>query len=331
MKQTRRQLLKQTLALAAAGSLGMPLFARAATVLNYGGSAWLGHYPAYIAMKSGIFSRLGLDVRWQSFSTSSARMAAMMAGNLDVAGTGAVSALALMANGARQFELIATPENFGRVEGLLVRDDVNSLADLKGRKIGVTFASSSHVLLLDVLRQAGLEDARDVTIINLPASDLLAAYRSRQIDAAAAWTPQFNKIRAQTHTKVLVDDTQFSLYKAYKMTPGPDVFVARTAFAKTNGDAVKRFLQGCFEANEMIMSQPEEAAKYLVELTQLSIPEQVATLKDAEWFTLAQQKALMQQPGNFVTGLQKLAEMLVNLKQIDKAPQVKQWVRTSYL
>jgi len=39
----------------------------------------------------------------------------------------------------------------------------------------------------------------------------------------------------------------------------------------------------------------------------------------------------MVDPGNFVAGMQQLAEMLVTLKQIDKAPQVKDWVQASYL
>ena len=39
----------------------------------------------------------------------------------------------------------------------------------------------------------------------------------------------------------------------------------------------------------------------------------------------------MVDPGNFVSGMQKLAEMLVSLKQIDRAPTVKDWVQASYL
>lgn len=333
MNETRRRVLKQAATLAAASAVGFPMIARAAgtATVNYGGSAWLGHYSAYIAMKTGIYSKLGIDLKWQSFSTSSARMAAVMAGNIDIAGSGVVSTLALMANGAKQFQLIATPNNFGKAEGLLVRDDVNSLADLKGKKIGVTYASSSHVLLLDVLAQANINPETDLKIINLPATDLLTAYRANQIDAAVAWTPAFNRIRGLVGTKMLLDDSAFSLYKSYKMTPGPDVLLARTSFGKENPDVVKKFLQGVFEANAFMTQKPEEAAKILVELTALSYPEQLTTIKQTEWFSLADQKTLLEKPASFVTGLQKLSEMLVKLKQIDRAPQVQQWVATQYL
>ncbi|WP_034300366.1 ABC transporter substrate-binding protein [Herbaspirillum sp. RV1423] len=333
MNETRRRIMKQAATLAAAGSMGLPILSRAAgaTVVNYGGSAWLGHYSAYIAMKTGMMAKQNIDLRWQAFSTSSARMAAVMAGNVDIAGTGVVSALALMASGARQFQLIATPNNFGKAEGLLVRDGVNSINDLKGKKIGVTYASSSHVLLLDILAQARIDPDKDVSVINLPATELLTAYRANQVDAAVAWTPTFNRIRALPGTKVLLDDSAFSLYKSYKMSPGPDVLLTRTSFAKDNRDAVKGFLAAIFEANAFMTKKPEEAAKLLMELTSLTYEEQLTTIKQTEWFSQADQQALMNNPGDFVVGLQKLSEMLLKLKQIDSVPQVRQWVNATYL
>jgi taurine transport system substrate-binding protein len=258
-------------------------------------------------------------------------MAAVMAGNVDIAGTGVVSALALMASGAKQFQLIATPNNFGRAEGLLARESIKSVADLKGKKIGVTYASSAHVLLLDVLSQAGINPDKDVSIINLPATELLTAYKANQIDAAGAWTPTFDRIRALPGTRMLFDDSSFSLYKSYKMSPGPDVLLTRTGFGKENPAAVKAFMQAIFEANALLTQKPEEAAKILLELTSLSMEEQLGVIRQTEWFTLADQKALMSDPGNFVVGLQKLAEMLLKLKQIDSMPQVRQWVNTTYL
>ena len=111
-----------------------------------------------------------------------------------------------------------------------MRDGVKTLADLKGKKVGVTFASSAHLLVLNLLDQAGLKADKDVTVLNVPAPEMPAAFQSGQIDAAAAWTPQFNAISAMPGARVLADDTQFSLYRDYGVTPGPDVLVARRAF-----------------------------------------------------------------------------------------------------
>ncbi|MGC7402897.1 ABC transporter substrate-binding protein [Pandoraea pneumonica] len=334
MNPSRRKFLHTSAAMsavAATAGLTVPGIGRAAdaATVQYGGSAWLGHYPAYLAMKSGAFAAAGIDQQWQSFGTSSARMSAVLSGGIDIACTGIVSALALMARGSKHFSIVAVPESFGRVEGLFVREGVNSLQDLKGKKLGVTFASSAHLLVLDLLGSAGLSN--DVTVLNVPAPEIPGAIQSGQIDAAAAWTPQFNRIRAMSGMKLLADDTQFSLYKRYNVTPGPDVLIVRNAWAEKNGDVVRKYLKVYFDACQTLRDKPDEAARSLIGLTGMSALDQIETIKGAEWYSLAQQTQLLKSPGSYVDGLQRLAEMLVTYKQIDKAPAVRQWINTSYL
>lgn len=331
---TRRNFMKS--AALAAGALAIPGASRLAVAQNtstmtYGGSAWLGHYPAYLAMKNGGFKKEGIDLKWESFGTSSSRMSALMAGNIDIAGTGAVSAIALMARGARQFYVIGVPENFGRVEGLFTQKDVQSINDLKGKTIGTTFASSSHMLVLDLLAQNGLVPDKDINVINVAAPELPAAIKSKQIDACATWTPYFNTIAAMPDMKLLADDTSFSLYKEFGVTPGPDVLVVSKSFADKNTDAVKRFAQAYFAACASLANAPDAAAPILTELTQLSLEEQGRTVRDADWYDQAKQKELLAPGAKFVTGLQKLAEMLVTYKQIDKAPNVGDWIKADFI
>ena len=69
-----------------------------AQAVRYGGSAWLGHYPAWLAIQAGYFKAEGLDVGWESFGTTSARVSALLSGNIDMAVT-AAPALAVMARG----------------------------------------------------------------------------------------------------------------------------------------------------------------------------------------------------------------------------------------
>jgi taurine transport system substrate-binding protein len=79
----------------------------------------------------------------------------------------------------------------------------------------------------------------------------------------------------------------------------------------------------------MLINQPEECAKVLVKLTNLSMEDQMTVLKDITWIKGSEQKGLMVQPGDFVTGMQQLADFLVKHQQIDEAPKVKQWIAES--
>ena len=296
--------------------------------VRYGGSSWLGHYPAYLAMDYGYFKEAGIDQDWQNFRSTSSRMAAFMSGDLDIGCSGIVSAMALMARGAKHFSIVAIPDSFGRVEGLLVRDTIRDFKDLKGKKIGVTFASSTHTLVLDILQQAGLT-LNDVTVLNVPAPELPAAIQSGQIDAAAAWTPQFDAIKKMPGLSLLADDSAFSLYKTHNVTPGPDVLIASRAFIEKNGDTLRTYLKAYFRGSEQLVKDPARAASSLTKLTNLNEADQLGVIKGADFYSQQQQKQLLN--GEYVDGLQRLADILVAQKQIDKAPEVKNWVDPSFV
>jgi len=295
----------------------------------YGGSSWLGHYPVWVGIEKGIFQKNGLGVLFQNFYASSGRMGSLVAGDLDMASTGCISAIALMAAGNKGFMAFGTQDSYATVEGIIAKEGIKTIKDLKGKKLAAPFASSAHVLVLDLLEQNGLDPEKDLTLINLKPNEMPAAMSSGEIDACATWTPHFNKLLSMPGNHLVVDDTAFSLFKEYGLGPGPDVLVVRKEFAEKYPNTSRAFVKGYFEAVEMLIKQPEECAKVLVKLTNLSMEEQMAVLKDITWIPGSEQKALMVNPGKFVEGMQKLADFLVKQKQIDSAPNVKEWIDVS--
>jgi taurine transport system substrate-binding protein len=292
----------------------------------YGGSSWLGHYPAWVGIEKGIFKKRGLGVLFQNFYASSGRMGSLVAGDLDVASTGCISGIALMAAGNKGFMAFGTPDSYATVEGIIANESIKSIKDLKGKKIAAPFASSAHVLVLDILERNGLDPEKDLTLLNLKVNEMPAAMSSGEIDACAAWTPHFNKLLNMPGNHLLVDDTQFSLYQKFRLGPGPDLLVVRKEFKEKFPNTSKAFVEGYFEAVDLLINKPEECADVLVKLTNLSKEDQMSVLSDIQWIRGSEQKALMVEPGNFVEGMQRLAEFLVKHKQIDQAPNVKDWI-----
>lgn len=297
----------------------------------YGGSSWLGHYPVWIGIEKGIFKDKKLGVLFQNFYASSGRMGAMVSGDLDFAATGAISALALMAVNQKSFYVFGTPDSYATVEGIVGKTSIKTAKDLKGKKLAVTFASSAHVLALDILNQNNLIPNVDVELINLKVSDMPTAYKSGEIDAAALWTPHFNKMLKIEGTHEILNDTQFSLYKEYGLGPGPDLITVRKEFAEKYPITTKAFIEGYFESIDFIINNPGESAKILTELTGLNIAEQEKVMEDITWYPRNKQKELLVDPGNFVTGLQNLAKFLHEHKQIDVVPNVEKWVKVDLL
>lgn len=326
---TKRTMLGATLMAGLASAL--PSIAQVAperATVVYGGSSWLGHYPVWVGIKKDMFKKRGLGVLWQSFVGSSGRMGSMVAGDLDIAGTGVVSALALMAAGNKSFSIVATPDSYATVEGILANDSIKSVADLKGKKIGVTFASSAHVLVLDILNQAKIDPNKDVTLLNMPVSEMPAAMQGRQVDAVAAWTPAFNKVKALPGMKVLVDDREFSLYKRFGVGPGPDVITVRNEFRDKYPRTTAAFIDGMFEAIVFMRDKPDEAAAVLMELTNLTRDEQKSVLADVQWHDRAEQQKLLLGDKPFIVGVELLGKFLVDNKQLMRAPAAAEWFDT---
>ena len=292
----------------------------------YGGSSWLGHYPAWVGIEMGLFQKRGLGVLFQNFYASSGRMGSLVAGDLDFAATGCISGIALMAAGNKGFMAFGTPDSYATVEGIIARDSIKSLKDLKGKKLAAPFASSAHVLALDLLEQNDLDPNKDLTLLNLGVNEMPAAMSSGEIDACAVWTPHFNKLLNMPGNHLLADDTEFSLYQKYQLGPGPDLLVVRKEFAEKYPNTCKAFVDGYFEAVDLLISQPEKCAEVLMKLTNLSKEDQMVVLDDIQWIPGGEQKALMVEPGKFVEGMQRLAEFLVRHEQIDEAPAVKEWI-----
>jgi taurine transport system substrate-binding protein len=304
---------------------------RALHPVVYGGSTWLGHYPVWVGMKKGLFKEQGVEISFRQFHASSARMGSLVAGNLDFASTGSISALALMAYGVRSFFVPATQDSYATVEGIIATKEVSDVSGLKGKKVAVTFASSAHVLVLDVLERNGLEPGRDVSLINLKVSEMPAAFRSGEVDACAAWTPYFSRLLAMEGARLLLDDRSFSLHETHGIGPGPDVLVVSKKFAERSPETTRSFLNAYFQSVDLLISHPDECAGLLTELTGLDREDQLAVLKDVQWFNLKEQQRLLVDPGAFSGGLQLLASFLERHGQIDRTPEVKNWLRPDLL
>jgi taurine transport system substrate-binding protein len=85
-------------------------------------------------------------------------------------------------------EVVWIYEDIASAEALVVRNGSGIMApqDLKGKKLGVPFVSTTHFHTLFALEQFGL-DPKDVKILNLQPNAIAAAWERGDIDAAFVW------------------------------------------------------------------------------------------------------------------------------------------------
>jgi NitT/TauT family transport system substrate-binding protein len=154
--------------------------------LRIGYSDWPGWVAWQIAIDKGWLTEAGLDVKFDWFDYS-ASMEAFAAGKIDADFVTNGDALVMGAGGARNVIVLITDYSNGN-DMIVARPGIRSLADLKGRKIGVETGLVDHLLLVDGLKKLGMTQD-DVQLVNSKTNETPQVLASGQVDAIAAWQP----------------------------------------------------------------------------------------------------------------------------------------------
>ena len=159
----------------------------------------------YIAKDAGIFADNGIDADVQ-YIASTQSMAALLAGQVDISLGGGSDALAAAASGADLVTVAVPSPTYPFI--FEAAPGINSVADLKGKKVGVSsFGSSSDIATRVALRKLGLDPDKDVSIVLVgSAQERTAAAIAGAIQGAVSlvpdnlvleekgWKPLFNLI-----------------------------------------------------------------------------------------------------------------------------------------
>lgn len=169
--------------------------------------------PLFIALEKGYFSQEGLEVEPQWFDAAQPIAVATASSKIDVGATGITASLFNMAGSGQKLSIVADKgrEEKGFSSSALVvatKDyltDVQSIAGLKGKRIGITQKGSTfHYMLGRILESQGMS-LKDVEIIPLnKVSAVMAALESGQIDAAILNEPNIIKTERAGYGKVLI-------------------------------------------------------------------------------------------------------------------------------
>jgi len=218
---------RRTLLLSSA-ALALPALARAEAIdkpkltIAVGGKNLLYYLPLTIAESLGYFKAEGLEVTIVDFAGGSQALRAVVGGSADVVSGAFEHTLTMQVKGQRMRAFVLQ----GRAPQIVLGVNpktlpaFKSVADLKGKKIGVTApGSSTNVMANFVLAKAGLKPS-DVSIVGVGAgSGAVAAMRSGQIDAISNLDPVVTLLQRSGDLKI-VSDTRL-LAESEKVFGGP--------------------------------------------------------------------------------------------------------------
>ena len=262
MSVTRRTFLAMS---AAAGVLAGPALGVARDATAQTKPVRVGYIADYfgtsltaIASDQEMWAKHGLEPELKVFTNGPIQIQALGAGSLDFGYVGP-GALWLPASG--KAKLIAM-NALGLSDRVIAQAGNNTMADLKGKKIGVPEGTSGDMLLRLALAREGMQIG-DVEVVKMDPSTVVSAFASKQIDGAGIWYPLVGIIKRNVPDMVEVAKSA----DFYPANSFPSAFVARNEVVAEDPDLVQRMIAVLKEANDFraadVPRSVEITAKFL--------------------------------------------------------------------
>jgi NitT/TauT family transport system substrate-binding protein len=194
-----------------------------------------------IASDQDLWAKHGLDPDLKVFTNGPIQIQALGAGSLDFGYVGP-GALWLPASG--KAKLVAM-NALGLSDRVIAQNGITSMADLKGKKVGVPEGTSGDMLLRLALAKAGMK-LSDIEVVRMDPPTVVSAFASKQIDGAGIWYPLVATIRKHVPDMVEVAKSD----EFYPANSFPSAFVARNEVVADNPDMVKKFIAVMKDAND---------------------------------------------------------------------------------
>ena len=257
-------------------------------------------------------SELGRKVQVVHFNSGKDIISALASNTIDIGEAGTAPAALAISNNL-DIKIIFVGDVIGAAETLVVKKDsgIAGIKDLAGKKIATPFASTAHYSLLNALKLEGVSES-DVKLLDLKPDDILSAWQRGDIDGAYIWHPVLDRLLEDG--KTLTDSAKL----AEKGIVTADLIVARTSFVKKNPEVVKKFVAIQMKANDVILNEPEKAAKEISAVLEVSEKDVAEQIKQFKYLKTDEQIKILDE--SMAKTLKSTADFLVEQNSINTAP-----------
>lgn len=204
----------------------------------------------------------GINVKWVEFPAGPQLLEGLNVGSVSFGEAGEAPPIFAQAANSN-LVYVANQPQAPKAEALIVPKDspIQSIQDLKGKRVALNKGSNVHYLLLKVLKanQLGLDD---IEVIYLPPSDARAAFERGAVDAWVIWDPFFAAAEHQIGARVIASGEN--------VVSNHQFYLADRKFAEANPQIIEAVVNELNLTTEWVSAHQDEAAKLLEKPTGLA-------------------------------------------------------------
>lgn len=204
----------------------------------------------------------GVNVTWTEFPAGPQLLEGLNIGAVDFGTTGETPPVFAQAAGADLIYLAhEPPAPTGEAILLPTDSSIQSVAELKGKKIALNKGSNVHYLLVRALEEAGLS-ITDITPIYLPPSDARAAFERGSVDAWVIWDPFQAAAEQQLGARTLIDGSG--------LVSNHQFYLSTRSYAKTNPEVIQILIEEIDAIGQWALSNIDDAVAQIAPVIGLS-------------------------------------------------------------
>jgi NitT/TauT family transport system substrate-binding protein len=297
----------------------VPRLAAADDPVTVGVVTWIGYGPIYCAAANGFYRKYGLDVKLVNFSDNSVMAGALQSGQIDATTLTYDQVIAANARGWKLKVVMPVDYSVGG-DAILASTKIQSIKDLKGRKVAFMSASPSDFLLSYALSKDGMSE-KDIQPVNTTPEGVVGIMAGGSVDVGVSYEPNVSVIVKSGGGK------RFHVLLSSREARGmiTDVLVLKDSVIGKKPKLVAGLIRGTMDGLAFMQAHPGEAGAIIaktLDITPAEVQEQLPNIENPALSRLGDVFKKSDTLPSFYASGKIIGDILSKEGQIDSTPPI---------
>jgi len=282
---------------------------------------FVGNMPVLIAQNKGFFKAQGIEVELSYVDYLQLQQADFSAGKYDAIGLTLGDFIILSATNPDMQAVMVVDESTG-VDAVVAQSDIQTIFDLKGKKLGADLGGFSEVFLSEMLKTSKLT-SEDVSLVKVEALEVPQRIQNNAIQAGHTWEPYLSEA-LKLGANILFTS---------KQTPGLilDVIVFRGEVIRDRPEDIRAFVRGWLQALSYWETNIPEGNE--IASKALNIPSNTISFEGIDLIDFAENQKFFQSdsPNYIYKTAKKYADFFIRMGNVTRLPNIESLFNSSFL
>lgn len=276
-------------------------------------SPMAGWYAFYGIDECGIFEDNGVSVKIEYFPVYSDSLTAFYSGRVDAVCIAGSDAIAPYNEGVNFDIALVTDTSFG-ADGLVVKEGINSVEELRGKTVATEVGTLEHMFLLKTLEKFNMT-SDDINFVNMTINDAGPAFIAGSVDAAVLWEP----------TLSMAINAGGKLLYSSRETPGliPDTLAVSKRVENSSSEYVQKVIDSWFDGTKLLNKRDDEFIEAIAEKAEITKEEYLNMLDGVTIYDKKGNKEIFTEGEGYnhlIYTLKDTSEFLLDVEMIERMP-----------